>query len=547
MIDPLSIAGLTISIFDQLLKLGERTAQLIADAKTFDDDTDALYDKLKDENNRSRQLRHLLFESSPIYGGQALFEKFDEDVQDQIKIFLGRLVSILHEGYELLHRRYGTTGTIIRSPSPQSSISDLSISQKSSSTLDLLKTFPKSSMMVIRWSLRDKKRTEEVLNNFADLNSRIHENIKLWSLATSIGLDIQHLERLKNDKYSIDLGFNVDATLQIAAGDAQSIDGTLELGEQDWTNAINSSKPVEERFGLMQLNGMRFLQENRSYDEHRHGSSSTEVDPRTRDRVDGLAKLLQHPKERVFCIPRCVGWKYVPSARRIAFAFEIPADITTEPVSLRRLLDGTEKPELGDKFQLAFGLARCIAQLQMVKWVHESFRSENILFFPPEKDKDAKSMKMSASTIDYSQPWVLGFEYSRPESDFSLGITDVCLARDIYRHPVRQGQPGMMFNKIHDIYALGVVLLEIGLWEPAITLEKNQFKHARDPYVIQAQLQKQTARRLGSRMGERYKQVVLKCLSGDFGVVDDTKEDLKLQQGFRTQVVDVLERASANV
>jgi hypothetical protein len=37
MIDPLSIAGLTISIFDQLLKLGERTAQLIADAKTFDD------------------------------------------------------------------------------------------------------------------------------------------------------------------------------------------------------------------------------------------------------------------------------------------------------------------------------------------------------------------------------------------------------------------------------------------------------------------------------------------------------------------------------
>jgi len=37
MLDPLSIAGLTIAIFDQLLKLGERTCQLIADAKTFDD------------------------------------------------------------------------------------------------------------------------------------------------------------------------------------------------------------------------------------------------------------------------------------------------------------------------------------------------------------------------------------------------------------------------------------------------------------------------------------------------------------------------------
>lgn len=93
----------------------------------------------------------------------------------------------------------------------------------------------------------------------------------------------------------------------------------------------------------------------------------------------------------------------------------------------------------------------------------------------------------------------------------------------------------------------GVVLLELGLWEPAITLEKNRFQYARDPYAIQAQLQKQASRRLGSRMGERYKQVVLKCLTGDFGVVDDTKEDLKLQQAFRNQVVEVLERATANV
>jgi hypothetical protein len=37
MMDPLSVAGLTIAIFDQLVKLGERTAQLIADAKSFDD------------------------------------------------------------------------------------------------------------------------------------------------------------------------------------------------------------------------------------------------------------------------------------------------------------------------------------------------------------------------------------------------------------------------------------------------------------------------------------------------------------------------------
>jgi hypothetical protein len=188
-----------------------------------------------------------------------------------------------------------------------------------------------------------------------------------------MAMDTQHLERLQNDQNSIDLGFNVDATLQLAAGDAQAIGGTLELEDEAWITAINGSKPVEERFGLIVWDGKRYLQENRSYDENRHGSSK-EIDLRTKDRVDGLAKLLRQPKEQVFCIPRCVGWKYIPSGRRIAFAFEIPPNVHTEPISLRKLLDGTSfKPELGDKFQLAFGLARCISQLQMVKWVRNPF------------------------------------------------------------------------------------------------------------------------------------------------------------------------------
>ncbi|KAL3421517.1 hypothetical protein PVAG01_07961 [Phlyctema vagabunda] len=552
MIDPTSIAGLTIAIFDQLLKLGERTAQLIADARGFDNDTDDLYDKLKDENNRTAQLRHLLFEASPIYGGLALFEKFDEDVQDQIKIFLGRLVSTLHEGHELLQRRYGTTGTIVRSPSPSGSMKSLSLhSQKSSSTLDLFKAFPKSSIMVLRWSLRDKKRTEEVLANFSDLNSRIHENIKLWSLASSIGVDMQHLQRLRNDQASISLGFNLDASLQLAAGDARAVTGTLELQGEKWVETLTHSKTVEERFALVTTKESRLLQENRSYEANHHRCKDAGIDTRTKDRVDGLAKLLQQPKDQVFCIPRCMGWKYLPDQARIAFAFEIPSGINSDPLSLHRLLAMPNvKPTLGDKFRLAFKLANCMAQLQMVKWVHESFRSENVLFFPLDCESPgsfSKSGSSSAPEIDYGEPWVLGFEYSRPEADFSLGITDICIERDIYRHPVRQGQPGMMFNKIHDIYALGVVLLELGLWEQAITLEKNRFQHARDPYAIQSQLVKHASRRLGARMGERYKNVVVTCLTGEFSVTDDTKEDLKLQQAFRSQIVDVLERSANNI
>ena len=35
MLDPLSVTGLTLGVFDELLRLGERTAELITDIKGF--------------------------------------------------------------------------------------------------------------------------------------------------------------------------------------------------------------------------------------------------------------------------------------------------------------------------------------------------------------------------------------------------------------------------------------------------------------------------------------------------------------------------------
>ncbi|KAF2473628.1 uncharacterized protein BDR25DRAFT_311845 [Lindgomyces ingoldianus] len=103
--------------------------------------------------------------------------------------------------------------------------------------------------------------------------------------------------------------------------------------------------------------------------------------------------------------------------------------------------------------------------------VHESFRSENVLFFPVSDSKWVPEPVGSVPRIDYGDPCVPGFEFTQPEIDFSFGFTDFFLERDVYRHPERQGRPGKMFNKIHDIYAL--------------------FKTACDPFVIQAQLFKQ--------------------------------------------------------
>jgi hypothetical protein len=173
--------------------------------------------------------------------------------------------------------------------------------------------------------------------------------------------------------------------------------------------------------------------------------------------------------------------------------------------------------------------------------LHESFRSDNILLLPHHVDDEKAGTRVA---VNYPEPWVLGFEFSRPEPFFSVGHFDFEPTRDIYRHPDRQGQPTEMFKKVHDIYALGVVLLEIGLWEPAVKLEKHMFSNASNPRAVQAQLIKHAQKRLESRVGRKYKEIVLKCLTGDFGVDDDTKEDLKLQQAFRYQIVDVIEMAA---
>lgn len=65
----------------------------------------------------------------------------------------------------------------------------------------------------------------------------------------------------------------------------------------------------------------------------------------------------------------------------------------------------------------------------------------------------------------------------------------------------------------------------------------------RNPQRTAAWYIKTATRRLASRMGERYTKVVLQCLRGDFGIGPgmDTQGELKLQQAFRRDVVDVLE------
>ncbi|KAJ5178875.1 hypothetical protein N7492_002085 [Penicillium capsulatum] len=549
MTDPISILGLTFTVVDLLIKHGERTAELISDVRAFESDSIELRNLVQDENLQSKLLRTLLFTKRHIYGGRSLFEEFDADIQQQICLLCEEIESILKQGIKILERRYGVTR---EDPNEDSFFSKLttdtvsralSITSSSSQNSGRGHTSPGLPSLLV-WSLRDKKRVVAILYAFKDRNARLKKKIELWCFASQLGVSSEHLRHLQTDESSKRLGFDQDASLRLNQGDADRSMEPLELVDPSWDTYLKTIEPIEHQgmFAMFSRGDSTYIQENHHYELPTSAPTGTSVDPRTRSRVESLARLLHQPKERVFRVLPCLGWKYLPDQASIAFIFEVQPKPVGKPVSLQRLLFHSEnRPELGDKFRLALGLANCIAQMHMVQWVHESFRSDNILLLPhtvPDGDTGSKVQ------VNYSEPWVLGFEFSRPEPFFSAGQADFEPTRDIYRHPDRQGEPVEMFNKIHDIYALGVVLLEIGLWDPAAKLDRNMFTMARNPGAVQAQLIKHAERRLESRVGKKYTEIVIKCLTGEFGVENDTKEDLRLQQAFRHQVVDVIENAA---
>ncbi|KAJ0414706.1 hypothetical protein BJY00DRAFT_305397 [Aspergillus carlsbadensis] len=542
MIDPVSISGLTIAVVDALIRYGERTAELISEVRTFNEDSSKLHQLVVDENVQSRLLRTLLFSECSVYGGKTLFEHFDPDVQSQIELLFAEVESILREAVNLLERRYGVSG----SHSQRVTGSSLTTLLSARPNVAGGRTSP-SLPVLLRWSLRDKRRVETILLSFKDRNSRLKRKVELWCLTSQLGISPDHLKHLQTDEASKQLGFDKDATLRLAQQNLDSGQAlSLELSPS-WDPHLKEivSDNHQGLFTVLVKDTQAYIQENHRYNTPLRptDTSGGDLDPRTKNRIESLARLLQQPKEQIFRILPCVGWRKVPNHDFIAFVFELQSPLGA-PVSLQRILfESKLVPSLGDKFRLALRLAQCMAQIHMVQWVHESFRSDNILLLPHHVPDDPDSRL----DINYSEPWVLGFEFSRPELFFSSGHSDFEPTRDIYRHPDRQGQPTETFKKIHDIYSLGVVLLEIGLWEPAIKLEKNLFAHATNSAAVRAQLLKHAQRRLESRVGKRYKEVVLKCLSGDFGVEDDTREDMKLQQAFRYHVLDVIEVAANSV
>lgn len=205
------------------------------------------------------------------------------------------------------------------------------------------------------------------------------------------------------------------------------------------------------------------------------------------------------------------------SGRTFSFqiVFHTPKEFTGTPDTLRSILASRKSHALTESFGLAKQLARAINYMHTLGFVHKNVRPETILAF-----------KTQDSTLGLL--FLVGFEQVRVADGRTLRKGDAAWEKNLYRHPDRQGlRLDKIYTMQHDIYSLGVCLLEVGLWDSfvsykhdgtatvlgealGLTSESSEFQ---TPGLLKDHLVALAKRILPERMGDIYTKIVVSCLT----------------------------------
>jgi hypothetical protein len=204
---------------------------------------------------------------------------------------------------------------------------------------------------------------------------------------------------------------------------------------------------------------------------------------------------------------------------RYGLVYDLPGKSTEKkpPLSLFEMLrDDKNEIDLGNKFLIAQVLVQSLHELHVANWLHKAICSENVLFIRQSGASGPRG-QISASSV-----YLAGYEFSRPGRlrDPTQPAGDV--VRSVYAHPAYRGGD-IKYRRLFDIYSLGVVLLEIGLWQNAAT----SVRPGLTANNIQELLIESCEEELGPAMGRVYRNAVHCCLTGDFAVegLNSVKED----------------------
>lgn len=261
-------------------------------------------------------------------------------------------------------------------------------------------------------------------------------------------------------------------------------------------------------------------------------SKISDAEVRRRNKVVAvLKKTSQLPRhgDTVCRVLQCFGWFTFKAMHDnaeielLGFASEVPSwvDPTIPPYSLRKIMEqeywaGRGRPPLGTRICLARTVAQAVYHLQCGGLLHRSFGGHQIIFF---YDRDSGSLRMD-------EPFIRGLPHSLPDEQSVDGDQEVhgklggdsetVVETNVYKHPDLWSTNPRHYRPSDDIYSLGVVLLEIGMWRrvgPDVTQRE-------DVHLLRV-----AKGALPAAVGAIYTQVVVDCLEGMLGEDSCTTED----------------------
>jgi hypothetical protein len=596
----MAVTGLEVQIVFEVLvkcvKLYNVINTAVQEYRRANKDAENLTDFIRIEINRLREIHETLF-------AQNVFQVLTATTQDSVVTAIKNLSNKLSEygrfisDTEISNSATATQTAVIVVSSPYDlshAVDDALAGRPAELTVWEEPQFGR--LKRLKWVLHDHKK----LKGF---KADIHEWVELFlhilpqRVLNSTGLDIDQLTALSLANEEFLPGLAPAAKLKTIAMHRinplgfplSRISSPLEAVVEIDRSQLSPLNPGFSRFSqtseFMSYNGQQVLVEKKFWPKF--GPHNQEKIKQTIADLGYILKVGSKSRQTTkLNVLECIGYFHEqhPSQSHSSLVFALPLRNGRSPelVSLVTLIDIQRGvinsdsaryraiPGLDERFELAQALARSLSLLHAEGWLHKSIRGENIVFLDYGQE------------IDYSNPYLVGFEYSRRQDQESGRLVDGDWRNDLYRHPERQGQGGSVstdFEKKHDYFALGAVLVEIGYWQTLVSLGKfgeyaasygyrdgnsarakgssdvkqtssgettsriwKPFTGSTEPNPIKEELVSLVGSDiLRGKVGKVWKEVALKCLNGDFGVRQGAEgDDSKLQEAFLDQVVEKL-------
>ncbi|MCJ1258865.1 hypothetical protein MMC24_006699 [Lignoscripta atroalba] len=243
--------------------------------------------------------------------------------------------------------------------------------------------------------------------------------------------------------------------------------------------------------------------------------------------------------------------------------------------TLQSLLRTTlKKPSLNVRISFCIQLAESVLHVHQLNLVHKNLSSANAIVMEPRRDPKRRSDDETRSI------YLVSWKLARMASAATKKSGEVTWWKGIYLHPTRQMEVAQeKYNMGHDIYSLGVCMLEILMWRPLVdtvngelvisnmfkdraealgVLEKNQ-KESRgpmtesqlctaDPKAVRKILIDLAETELPAAAGFKLSTLVLSCLSclerGIAGVSFADTGKVETGMSFMTSVKSTLAQIS---